>query len=243
MTSPDAKAKSQSPRVPSALERAQEEYLNEVRAHRQPRVEHYIQRLPQHERELLAFAFYAETIAADLPEFDAVPEARLNQPAQDAIARIAQTFAPSNSAGVLPGTSAPRRRTPAGGASTLISLAEVGREASATQESLAERVGLTPDILILLDQRAIEPETIPLLLVERLADTLGIRAQVVASYLRAPSARKVAEAPAAYSAQTHAPLPRISFSEAVRASMLLGDERKREWASLAGDEAPRLDRR
>jgi hypothetical protein len=91
---------------------------------------------------------------------------------------------------------------------------------------------LTVDLLALLDARAILPETIPPVLVERLAGALGVREDAVAGYLRAPAARKVAEAPAPYTAESASAPTRVPFPEAIRASAL-DEDRKREWAALA----------
>lgn len=220
---------------PTALERAQAHYLDELRANRQPNIEDYIQRLPEHRRTLLEFAFYAETIAAGLPDFDPVPPARLSPHAQQALAWIADASARGEAQvpdGTVPDRPGRQRgeRAPAG-------LLVAARTAHLAPAMLAQRVGLTEDVLALLDQRMLLPETIPDALIARLADALNLPARdVTRSLRRSSSARRVAESGAAYGRRQQSQPPRVAFIEAVHASTL-DDERKREWAALVAAEA------
>jgi hypothetical protein len=239
MTDSEGKGERLTPQGPTELERAQAHFLYELRAGRQPSVDPYLPRLPRDEHELLAFAFYAEAVDAHLPDFDDVPATQLSQSAQTALDRIARSFAPHDAARSAPGKRGRRGQT---GGRTLNSLVGAGRASSVEPAALAQRVGLTVDLLALLDARAILPETIPPALVERLAGALGVRADAVASYLRAPAARKVAEAPAPYAAESATAPTRVPFQEAIRASAL-DEDRKREWAALADGEPPSSDPR
>jgi hypothetical protein len=229
MTDSEGKGERLTPQDPTELERAQAHFLHDLRAGRQPSVEPYLQRLPHDEHELLDFAFYAEAVDASLPDFDEVPATQLSHSARAALDRIARSFAPHDAATPAPGKRSRRSQT---GGRSLTSLVGAGHASSVEPAALAQRVGLTVDLLALLDAHAVLPETIPPALVERLAAALGVREDAVASYLRAPAARKVAEAPAPYAAEALPAPARVPFLEAIRASAL-DEDRKREWAALA----------
>lgn len=225
------------PSSPTELERARTQFVDDVRAGRHPDIEQYIQRLPNLEGELRAFALYVETIDAGLPDSDAVADPALSEAARAALEHIAQRNGVATGSQASAGSEPRPGRVAASGTSNLVS---AGRAAGIAPDMLARRVGVSLDLLALLDRGAIDPATVPGVLITRLAALLGVSQQTVARYVQGPALRKVAEATAPYVIADHSTAGRMSFREAVRQSALSA-EQKREWAAALDAECDEHD--
>jgi hypothetical protein len=99
--------------------------------------------------------------------------------------------------------------------------------------TLAEAVGLTTSLLGKLEAHAITAATIPPTLVQRLAATLNVTSEAVASYLGVAT---TTQASAFYYADRPPMQQQESFLDAVQASAL-SPEHKREWTEITEHDA------
>ncbi|MGZ3637911.1 MAG: hypothetical protein ACXVCX_08755, partial [Ktedonobacterales bacterium] len=93
------------------------------------------------------------------------------------------------------------------------------------------------DVLAKLEARVIAVATIPPTLVNRLATTLQVMPEVIATYLGATHPGQVG---AFYYADQQPTQQQESFLDAVQASML-SPERKQEWAAIVKHDTQRGD--
>jgi hypothetical protein len=94
--------------------------------------------------------------------------------------------------------------------------------------ALARKLDIGVDVLALLEERHIAPDTVAALFLARLATTLGASAEAVRSYLAGPpltAARGVAY----HAPKGHTPARQISFDEAIAQSNLTTPEQKARW--------------
>lgn len=196
------------------IDRVTEQYADEYRRGRAPRMEEYLRRYPQYAQELLEFGVYFHSVELDIETLDGPPDSDLSPAAQKALARI--------------------RTQPAPGQITAIEgLVKQGVAVGYSPKKLAEAVGLTTDLLGKLEARAIAIATVPITLVRRLAETLQVAPEAVATYLGAAHA---GQAGAFYYADQPPTQQQQSFLDAVQASALSG-ELKQEWAKIVQEEA------
>jgi hypothetical protein len=193
-----------------ALDRITARYEAEYRAGRAPRLEEYLRRYPDFARELTAFAFYFHTLAVDLPEPGTAPAEQRSPAAEKALARIRIQLAPP-----LPG------------------LFQQGLAAGHTPPSLAELLGLSWDVLAKLEARAIRASSIPRLLIQRMADTLGVMPESITAYLTGATH---VQASAFYYADQAPIQQQEAFLEAIHSSPALSPERKQQWARIVEQE-------
>ena len=191
-------------------------FLEERERHAGDTLARYSARYPQYARELTLLAF--ETAAAEGQELQAVPPPAHLRERLRAEARTA----------LLPRTD-----------QALTSLLARGRaHAGLAPRALAERLDVGVDVLALLEERLITPDSIVQPFLARLAGVLGTSVDAVRRYLAArppPVARGVAY----HAPQGHTPARRMSFTDAIAASNLTTPEQKARWlAPDAADRAP-----
>jgi hypothetical protein len=176
----------------------------------------YSARYPQYARELTLLAF--ETAAAEGQELQAVPPPAHLRERLRAEARTA----------LLPRTD-----------QALTSLLARGRaHAGLAPRALAGRLDVGVDVLALLEERLITPDSIVQPFLARLAGVLGTSVDAVRRYLAAPPP-PVAHGVAYHAPEGHTPAQRMSFAEAIAASNLTTPEQKARWlAPDAADRAP-----
>ncbi len=94
--------------------------------------------------------------------------------------------------------------------------------------TLASRLGIGVDVLALLEERHVAPDTVAAPFLAHLAATLGATAEAVRAYLAGPpltAARGVAY----HAPKGHTAARRISFDEAITSSNLMTPEQKARW--------------
>jgi len=159
---------------------------------------------------------YFHTVGLDAAEPNQIPAAELSPAAQKALTQIRERRAPVSIA-------------------PLVGLVKQGAQVGYSPRKLADAVGLTTNLLGKLEARAIAVATIPPTLVRRLADTLNVTPEAVASYL---GAARPGDAGAFYYADQPPTQQQQPFLDAVQASAL-SPERKREWAEIVSEDAGR----
>jgi transcriptional regulator with XRE-family HTH domain len=122
---------------------------------------------------------------------------------------------------------------PVSAAAPLDGLAKQGMRAGYSPRALAEAVGLTMNLLGKLEARAIAAASIPPTLVRRLAATLTVAPESVASYLGLSPTPQVG---AFYYADQPPTQQQEAFLDAVQGSAL-SPEHKREWVEIAERDA------
>lgn len=198
------------------IDRITSRYEDEYRAGKSPKIAEYIERYPQFAQELAEFALFFHTVGSDQPEPNPTAASQLSPAAQAARSRIHEQ--------VNPATSPP-----------LLGIIKQGRQAGYMAPKLAEMVGLSLDILAKLDAHAIIGASIPRTLIQRLADTLHVTPEAVASYLGHPQA---AQAGAFFYADQAPQQRQESFLNAVQNSAALSSEQKQAWREIAEQEKP-----
>ncbi|HEY7848651.1 MAG TPA: hypothetical protein VIC27_01240 [Ktedonobacterales bacterium] len=208
------------------IDRLTAQYADEYRAGRVPRIEDYVQRHPDFIAELLEFAVYFHTIGAET-EAPGDAASQLSTAAQQALTQIRQRRAATSAA------PADVASAPVSAAAPLDGLAKQGMRAGYSPRALAEAVGLTTNLLGKLEARAIAAASIPPTLVRRLAATLTVAPESVASYLGLSPTPQVG---AFYYADQPPTQQQEAFLDAVQGSAL-SPERKREWVEIAERDA------
>lgn len=203
----DAQARQQRYEIQRILARYQREY----HTGKAPNIEAYVQQYPQFADELIDFAFYFHTTAADLPEPGTTPAVTLSPAAEKALAQISAQLPPS-----FPG------------------LFKQGLVAGYAPPELAETLGISWDILAKLEARAINVTSIPRALMQRMAGTLNVLPDAISAYLSGATA---AQAGAFYYADQPPIQQQETFLEAIQASSELSSEQKSEWVKIIEQEA------
>jgi hypothetical protein len=199
-----------------ALDQITAHYEDEYRAGKSPKIAEYIQRYPQFARELREYALLFHTIGVDQPEPDPTPAPQFSIAAEIARARI-------------------REQLVSGARTPLSGIIKQGRLAGYMAPKLAEMVGLSLDILAKLDAHAIIGASIPRTLIQRLAATLRVTPEAVASYLASP---QTAQGGAFFYADQAPRQRQESFQDAVQNSPALSAALKREWGEIIEQEQP-----
>ena len=107
-------------------------------------------------------------------------------------------------------------------------LAQARAHAGLTPRALAGKLGIGVDVLALLEERHIAPDTIVAPFIARLAAILGASSDAIRAYLAGPP---MAAAPgvAYHAPRGHQPARRLTFQEAIAESNLTTPEQKAEW--------------
>ena len=195
------------------LDMITERYVREFEAGRAPSIDDYLVRYPQFANELCDFAVYFHAIGREMLHTPEQPAAALSAITQKVLASI--------------------RARPAASAVSVVSLARQGSVVGYKPRQLAEAVGIGYDVLGKLDAHAIQPETIPVEIRQRLANVLRLSVDTISAFLcgSAPSSAGaffMSEAPPVQQME--------SFLAAVQGSTLMSNDKKAEWSRIVADE-------
>jgi hypothetical protein len=203
------------------VQRITARYVEEVRSGQRPVISDYLARYPQYADEIADFVAYYHAIEVDLPdETRNIPV--LSGQFQGAVDTAWELVVPSQ---IQTG-------------STLTSLLGAAGKRQFTVSQLAERLGLSDDILAKLVRRAINATTIPGELIKLLADVLQEPSSAVQAFFgisqryQRHQALQVAEEQAMYQVDGEAQ----SFREAIEESALLSEEQRRAWITIMNRE-------
>jgi hypothetical protein len=200
-------------------------YVAEVQAGKQPNISDYITRYPQYADAIADFAAYYQTFEAGGPSPSAPTP--LSQVSQVALARALQQVQAESSAAIT----------------TLLAT----ETRYFTLSEFARKLDLSSDIVALLEQRVIDPSTLPTALYHRIAHILQQPVTVVQAYLAGsphnagsekggrPSMR-VAEDPAPYHALDNQYSPEQSFRLLVEESLWLSPAQRATWLAILTQE-------
>ena len=207
-----------------AVLRITAQYVDEVRAGQRPRISDYLARYPQYAGEIADFVAYYHAVEVDLPG-----ETSITTPLEGEF-RIAIDSARNR---VLQTEAQPARKL-----STLLVTLDKQRQ---TLDQLADKIGLSVDIVAKLEQRKIAAASIPKEMYKRLAEVLQQPVRVIEEYfslLREPSSygQQVAETQTGYQVNESPSSPAQSFREALEESVQLSKEQKLVWYDILNHE-------
>lgn len=207
-----------------AVLRITAQYVDEVRAGQRPRISDYLARYPQYAGEIADFVAYYHAVEVDLPG-----ETSITSPLGGEF-RIAIDSARNR---ILQTEAQPARKL-----STLLVTLDKQRQ---TLDQLADKIGLSVDIVAKLEQRKIAAASIPKEMYKRLAEVLQQPVRVIEEYfslLREPSSygQQVAETQTGYQVNESPSSPAQSFREALEESVQLSKEQKLVWYDILNHE-------
>jgi transcriptional regulator with XRE-family HTH domain len=202
------------------VQRITARYVEEVRSGRRPDMSDYLSLYPQYADEIADFVAYYHAFEVGLP-FETHSMPVLSGQFQGAINTAWERV-----------LSSPRQT---GG--TIISLLETAAKRHVTASQLAERLGLSVDILAKLEQHAINAATIPMELITLLAKILYEPSSAVQEFFgiaQRPQMLQVAEAQALYQVDKVEKVggQAQSFREAIQDSEQLSEEQRQAWYTL-----------
>ena len=207
-----------------AILRITAQYVDEVRAGQRPKVSDYLARYPQYAGEIADFVAYYHTVEVDLPG-----ETSITTP-------LAEDFR-------IAIGSARKRVLQAEAQSThkLTTLLVTLNNQHLTPGRLADKLGLSVDIVAKLEQRKIAASSIPKEMYKRLAETLQQPMRAIEAYFesfneRSSYRQQVAEAQVAYQVNEQPAIPVQSFREALEESVQLSGEQKHVWFDVLNHE-------
>lgn len=200
------------------VQRITARYVEEVRTGLRPNVSDYLVRYPEYADEIADFIAYFHAFEGDLPyETHSMPV--LSGQFQGAIDTAWER--------VLPSLGQPT--------STITSLLGTAAKRHLTVSQLAERLGLSKDILLKLEQHTIIATTIPGELITLLAKVLQEPSSAVQAFFgisQRQQTLQLAEAQAMYQVNGQAQ----SFQESIEESEQLSEEQRHAWYILLEQE-------
>jgi len=200
------------------VQRITARYVEEVRTGLRPNASDYLVRYPEYADEIADFIAYFHAFEGDLPyETHSMPV--LSGQFQGAIDTAWGR--------VLPSLGQPT--------GTITSLLGTAAKRHLTVSQLAERLGLSKDILLKLEQRTINATTIPGELITLLAKVLQEPSSAVQAFFgisQRQQTLQLAEAQAMYQVSGQAQ----SFQESIEESEQLSEEQKHAWYILLEQE-------
>ena len=207
-----------------AVLRITAQYVDEVRAGQRPRVSDYLARYPQYAGEIADFVAYYHAVEVDLPGETSIIsplEGEFRIAIDSARKRVLQTEAQT-----------------AHKLSTLLVTLDKQRQ---TLDRLADKIGLSVDIVAKLEQRKISAVSIPKEMHKRLAEVLQQPVRAIEAYfspLTEPSSygQQVAETQTGYQVNESPSIPTQSFREALEESVQLSKEQKLVWYDILNHE-------
>ena len=207
-----------------AILRITAQYVEEVRAGHQPKLSDYLARYPQFADEIADFVAYYHAVEVDVPG-----ETGETSPLAEDF-RIAIDSAWKSV--LQPGVASTRKLT------TL--LVTVNKE-RLTLSQLADKIGLSVDVVAKLEQRKITASSIPKEMYKRLAQVLqqpmrAIEAYFASSDERSSYRQQVADAQVAYQVNELLAIPVQSLREALEGSAQLSGEQKQAWYDVLNHE-------
>lgn len=190
------------------VQRITARYVEEARSGHQPDIGDYLARYPQFADEIANYIAYYHAFEEDLPgETRSVPV--LTKQSQEAIntawGRIVQSQAQS--------------------ADRISSLVGRARELHLDISQLADKLGLSVDIVAKLERQAINAATLPRGLIKLLAEVLQQPLQVIQAFFDITTRQQLAEAQTRYRVDDQVQ----SFRDAIEESTQLAEERRRNW--------------
>lgn len=190
------------------VQRITARYVEEVRSGHQPDIGDYLARYPQFAEEIANYIAYYHAFEEDLPgEMHSMPV--LSEQSQEAIntawGRVVQSQAQS--------------------ADRIFSLVRRARELHLDISQLADKLGLSVDVVAKLERHAIDAATIPRRLVKLLAEVLQQPLQVIQAFFDISGRQQLAEAQTLYSIDGRVQ----SFRDAIEESTQLAEERRSNW--------------
>ncbi len=219
------------------------QYVAEVQAGQQPRLSDYLTRYPRYANAIADFVAYYHAFEEAIPPGDAAPHPT------DAINRVSTSRAINCSSScnegtfdelTLEGTQQGEQAGELASAGTMTTLLRTASGQRLLPSRLAAELDLSIDIILLLEQRAIAPATIPRMLYEQIATFLQQPSTMVQEYLYSLDQRqprsvvqkikqqmKVAEEGIGY------PVPYVmekpSFRAIVETNLQLSAEQRSRW--------------
>lgn len=213
-------------------------YIEALQAGHQPKISDYLARYPQYADAIANFIAYYQTV--ELPQAQPIESTDGTDNIDDTDSlNSADEFTSEFHIAI---ESAWQRvlmpeAAPARGNIQSLFLAAKQQQLSISQ--LATRLIISEDILLLLEQQALLPESIPQELYRRLAKTLHQPERAVRAYLGWQRRQQVAERPAIYDTgnagsggDTTRPTQKVSFREVIDKSENLSAEQKKFWRDV-----------
>ena len=207
-----------------AILRITAQYVDEVRAGQQPKISDYLARYPQFAGEIAGFVTYYHTVEAGLPG-----ETDIASPLTEDF-RIAINSARER---VLQAEAQSTRK--------LTTLLVTLHKQRLTLSQLADKVGISVDIVAKLEQRRIKASSIPGEIYKRLGEALQQPVRAIEAYFEPPTGQasyrqQVAETQTAYQVDKSPNLPAQSFRGALEESVQLSEEQKLAWYDILNHE-------
>ncbi len=207
-----------------AILRITAQYIEEVRAGHQPKLSDYLARYPQFAAEIADFVAYYHTVEVDLPG-----ETSITSPLAG---NLHIAIDPAWRSLLQPGATSTYK---------LATLLVTVNQQRLTLSQLADKVGLSVDIVAKLEQRKIAASSIPKEMYKRLAETLQQPMRAIEAYFesfneRSSYRQQVAEAQVAYQVNEQPAIPVQSFREALEESVQLSGEQKHVWFDVLNHE-------
>jgi len=207
-----------------AVLRITAQYVEEARAGHQPKLSDYLARYPQFAAEIADFVAYYHTVEVDLPGETSI------------ISPLAGSFHiatdPAWRSLLRPGATSTYK---------LATLLVTVNQQRLTLSQLADKVGLSVDVVAKLEQHKIAASSIPKEMYKRLAETLQQPVRAIEAYFesfneRSSYRQQVAEAQVAYQVNEQPAIPVQSFREALEESVQLSGEQKHVWFDVLSHE-------
>jgi DNA-binding Xre family transcriptional regulator len=191
-------------------------YVDEYEAGLQPRLDDYIRRYPHYANEIADFVAYYRSVEA--PE-----KSQITSPAftyETLMDRLHQL-----------NISRP----------TVTTIFRIAHERSVSQDWLARQLGLSKDVVQLLEERRIDSATIPSMLYLQLAEILQYAVDDIKQYmegitLRQHQSRRVAEMDEPYLPQQAMEGGQLSFRQVLMKSTQLSEEQRQYWLRIIKQE-------
>jgi transcriptional regulator with XRE-family HTH domain len=194
-----------------AVQRITAQYVEEVRSGHRPNISDYLARYPQYANQIVDFVSYFHAVEVDLPT-ETPPVPVLPH-------RFRIAIDSARELAIQPNARSMTRIT------TLLILASKRR---LTQLQLADKIGVSEDIVTKLEQRKIKAVTIPLEIFKRLSEVLQQPLSVIQAYFGISRHSQIAEPQVAYQVNSQAQ----NFREALEESVQLPEEQKYLWRNL-----------
>jgi hypothetical protein len=202
------------------------QYVSELQTGQQPRLSDYLARYPQYAEAIVDFVAYYHLAETQTPDH-LTPASSLSETSRSILKQL-QMKGPSISHSKLP---------------TTLLVGPDNRRLTSSQ--IAKKINLGADIVLLLEQRYIDPTTIPDLVISRLAAVSGHTTDSVELYLAGTptlnsGVPRRKQLRVAETGRYHMPtagnqtLP--SFQQVVEASDTLTIEQKAFWLTLSAQE-------
>lgn len=211
------------------------QYVEEVQAGRQPRLGDYVQRYPHYAEAIAEFVAYYHTFEVQLTTTeDENVESELMQlsPSTQAALQIARKRVSTDA-----------QRHPSQAITTFF---KTGEDEQLLLEKLAHQLDLSKDVVMLLEQRRLQAESIPLALQRRLALCLEQPISSVQYFLRIASSEssmqpyeqgtRVAEKQLIYTKEAQK-----SFLQALEESDEATEEQKAFWRACVAEEQQKAE--